>query len=99
MRIRVIGLTSIYTERSCLVTVELVETTGVISKVTEKLEIAIPKPYDHIGKAVEWEIATLLNQNGYNVFVPEKPFDVLPEEQPPMEMTEPVEVSDDTEPT
>jgi hypothetical protein len=78
MKVKVIGLTTIYTDRSCLVTVELVETTGVISKVVEKLEVSIPKPYDHICKAVEWEVATLLNDNGYAVFVPDRPENVLP---------------------
>jgi hypothetical protein len=99
MKVRIIALNCIYSERSCTVTVELIETIGVISKVVEKLEVSIPKPYDHISPALEWEVATLLNQNGYDVFVPEKPFDVLPEEQSPIEVPEPVEDSGETQTT
>ena len=75
MKLNILGLNTSYVNRNCIVTAQLFEVTGIITKLKETLTFTIPKPYDTINDAVRYESAVLLYANGYDVSVP----DVIPE--------------------
>ena len=75
MEIRLIGLHTKYTSRSCDVTVELLEQVGPITKLVDRVSFTIYKPYDSMNDAVAYEAALVLSAAGYPVSIP----DVIPE--------------------
>jgi hypothetical protein len=75
MELKILGLNTSYINRSCIVTAQLLEVTGAITKLKETLTFTIQKPYDTINDAIRYESAVLLHNNGYDVSIP----DVIPE--------------------
>jgi hypothetical protein len=75
MQIKITGLHTKYMTRSCEVTAELLDQTGPITKLVDRVSFTIHKPYDNINDAVAYEAALILSAAGYPVSVP----DVLPE--------------------
>ena len=75
MEIKIVGLHTKYTSRSCDVTVELLEQVGPITKLVDRVSFTIYKPYDNMNDAVAYEAALVLSAAGYPVSIP----DVIPE--------------------
>lgn len=75
MQIKIVGLHTRYTNRSCDVTVELLDQVGPITKLVDRVSFTIHKPYDSMSEAVAYEAAVILSAAGYAVSVP----DVVPE--------------------
>jgi len=59
------------TTNSTTVAVELIEQTGIISKITGKVQFSIPGVYDYASDILYREVGLVLVQEGYNVIVPE----------------------------
>lgn len=90
MLITVRSLTCVYPLHTCEAGVELTETVNGIVRIAEQLKVSIPKPYDSITPAVEWEVAKVLHAAGFDVTIPPEPDDgVLPEQTQPFEFPEP----------
>lgn len=90
MQIKVTGLHTKYTSRTCEVTVELLEQVGIITKLVDRVSFTIPKPYDTMSDALAYEAALVLSAAGYPVSIPDViPEGVLPEPGDTLETIEP----------
>lgn len=94
MLVTVRSISCHYPIKNCEVSVELTENINGITRIAEQLKLTIPKPYDSLGPAIEWEAAKILSAAGFDVTIPPEPDDgVLPEQTPPEELPESVNIS------
>lgn len=79
------GISTLYPTNSCKVEVTIRKQEGVLEKVIDTVSFTIPKPYDGITEALDWECRKFLNQNGYPdiTYSTEPPEGVLPEQTSP----------------
>lgn len=86
-----------YLNRSTTVTVDLLERIGVITRVAETLTLTLPGLYENNPRTLDYKVALLVSEAGFDVLVPPDPIGTEPPPAMP-EIIIPPPIVENTEP-